>query len=141
MAKSWKRNSWCARTRQGLAATHHAWPRARLLVITLPVRAVRRESPCMNHAITYSLRLCTWSGIAVYVHWSWFVVAYLEIVRRVNPYTSLAWNVLEYLTLFGIVVLHEFGHAFACRQVGGRADKIVLWPLGGAAFVHPPPRP
>lgn len=38
-------------------------------------------------------------------------------------------------------MLHEFGHALACRQVGGRADQIVLWPLGGVAYVDPPPRP
>ena len=37
--------------------------------------------------------------------------------------------------------MHEFGHALACRQVGGRANKIMLWPLGGVAFVDPPPRP
>jgi Zn-dependent protease len=37
--------------------------------------------------------------------------------------------------------MHEFGHALACRQVGGVADRIVLWPLGGIAFVNPPPRP
>jgi Zn-dependent protease len=45
------------------------------------------------------------------------------------------------LALFLIVLLHEFGHALACRQVGGRADRIVLWPLGGVAYVDPPPRP
>ena len=37
--------------------------------------------------------------------------------------------------------MHEFGHAFACRQTGGQADTVVLWPLGGIAFVKPPPRP
>jgi Zn-dependent protease len=37
--------------------------------------------------------------------------------------------------------MHEFGHALACRSVGGRADQIVLWPLGGVAFVDPPQRP
>ena len=51
------------------------------------------------------------------------------------------WNILEYLALFGIVLLHEFGHALACRQVGGQANRIMLWPLGGVAFVQPPPRP
>ena len=35
----------------------------------------------------------------------------------------------------------NFGHSLACRSVGGRADQIVLWPLGGVAFVDPPPRP
>ncbi len=56
-------------------------------------------------------------------------------------YSSLVWNVLEYLALFAIVLLHEFGHALACRQVGGTVDRIMLWPLGGVAFVNPPPRP
>jgi Zn-dependent protease len=37
--------------------------------------------------------------------------------------------------------MHEFGHALACRQVGGKADHIILWPLGGVAFVQPPHRP
>src|SRR5207247_11342879 len=40
-----------------------------------------------------------------------------------------------------IVLLHEYGHALACRQVGGIANRIVLWPLGGVAYVDPPPRP
>jgi Zn-dependent protease len=48
---------------------------------------------------------------------------------------------LEYLSLFLIVLLHEYGHAMACRQVGGTADQIVLWPLGGVAYVNPPQRP
>jgi Zn-dependent protease len=53
----------------------------------------------------------------------------------------VAWNVLEYLALFAIVLMHEFGHALACRQVGGTADTIMLWPLGGVAYVSPPSRP
>src|SRR6202044_4186980 len=73
--------------------------------------------------------------------WSWFLVAAFEIQSRNHSYSSIAWNVLEYLALFMIVTLHEFGHALACRQVGGRADRIVLWPLGGVAYVNPPPRP
>ena len=81
------------------------------------------------------------AGIQVYLHWSWLLVAYFEIVNRVNRYQSMTWNVIEYLALFAIVLLHEFGHALACRQVGGEANRIMLWPLGGVAFVQPPPRP
>jgi Zn-dependent protease len=81
------------------------------------------------------------AGIRVYVHWTWLLAAYFEIVNPVNQYQSMTWNVIEYLALFGIVLLHEFGHALACRQVGGVANRIMLWPLGGAAFVQPPPRP
>jgi Zn-dependent protease len=88
-----------------------------------------------------SIRLFTYSGIVVSLHWSWFLVAAYEIQTRKGSYSSVTWNVLEYLALFLIVLLHEFGHALACRQVGGRADQIVLWPLGGVAYVDPPPRP
>ncbi len=81
------------------------------------------------------------SGIDLFLHWSWFLVAVIEINNRARSYSSLTWNVLEYLALFFIVMLHEFGHALACRQVGGTANRIVLWPLGGVAYVSPPPRP
>lgn len=88
-----------------------------------------------------ALRLFRFSGVEVFLHWSWFLIGAVVIERRRLEYSSLTWNVLEYLSLFLIVLLHEFGHAFACRQVGGRADQIVLWPLGGVAYVDPPPRP
>jgi Zn-dependent protease len=88
-----------------------------------------------------SIRLGRIFGIDLYLHWSWFIIALIEIQWRAGGYTSLAWNVLEYLALFLIVLLHEFGHSLACRQVGGRANRIVLWPLGGVAYVDPPQRP
>lgn len=81
------------------------------------------------------------AGIRVYLHFTWFFVAVLEIFRFAHRYHNPAWAVAEYLTLFLIVLLHEFGHAFACRQTGGEANQIILWPLGGVAFVKPPPRP
>jgi Zn-dependent protease len=87
-----------------------------------------------------SIHLFRFSGVDVFLHWSWFVVAIYEIQSRSGRYTSIAWNVAEYLSLFLIVLLHEFGHAMACRQVGGTANQIVLWPLGGVAYVDPPPR-
>ena len=64
-------------------------------------------------------------GIDVYVHWSWFVVAAWDIQGRTGAYQSLLWNVLEYLSLFGLVLMHEFGHALACRQTGGTANQIM----------------
>ena len=88
-----------------------------------------------------TIRLFKFSGIQVYLHFSWFLVAAYELSRRTGIYSSPIWAAYEYLALFGIVLLHEFGHALACRQTGGTADQIVLWPLGGIAFVNPPRRP
>lgn len=94
----------------------------------------------MNAIRQNAIRLFQFQGINVSLHWSWFLVAAYEIGGRQRAYSSVTWNVLEYLALFLIVMLHEFGHALACRQVGGIANQIVLWPLGGVAYVNPPQR-
>ena len=80
-------------------------------------------------------------GIDVYLHWAWFLIVAYDIQARNHVYSSYLWNGLETLSLFGIVLMHEFGHALACRSVGGTAKQIILWPLGGVAFVSPPQRP
>lgn len=43
--------------------------------------------------------------------------------------------------LFGIILIHEFGHCFGARSVGGDAHQILMWPLGGLAFAHAPMTP
>ena len=43
--------------------------------------------------------------------------------------------------LFGIVLIHEFGHCFGARSVGGFAENILMWPLGGLAYAHAPMTP
>jgi Zn-dependent protease len=99
-----------------------------------------RQSPTPRQS-KGSLRIARIAGIDVFVHWSWAIVAAVEISFRSTDFSSPFWNALEYLTLFAIVLAHEFGHALACRSVGGQADTIVLWPLGGIAYVQPPQRP
>ena len=98
-----------------------------------------------------SLRLFRLAGINVYVHWTWLLVAFFQVQYRargaqdgnswIPTYDSPRWYWIEYVSLFAIVLMHEFGHALACRQVGGFAENIVLWPLGGIALVRPPVRP
>jgi Zn-dependent protease len=88
-----------------------------------------------------SLLLFQIAGTKVYVHISWFIAAYFLLQDRPVPYSSFGWDIAEYVAGFGLVLLHELGHVFACRQTGGVADRVVLWPLGGLAFVAPPPRP
>jgi uncharacterized protein (TIGR03067 family) len=95
-----------------------------------------------------SIRLFRVAGIDVLLHWSWFFFALL----RLQPadandsfdfahYQAQLWYVVEYVALFGFVLLHEFGHVLACRWVGGIANRIILWPLGGIALIDPPSRP
>src|SRR5580765_785788 len=88
-----------------------------------------------------SIKLFQLFGISVYLHWTWFAWFLIRYQMFGERYNSPAWYFAEYLALFVIVLMHEFGHALACRQVGGEANQIVLWPLGGVAYVAPPQRP
>src|SRR5438874_13840431 len=87
------------------------------------------------------IRLFRFAGIDVYLHFTWFLVAAIFMTDYVRRFQSPVWGVLEYVARFVIVLTHEFGHALACCQVGGVATRIILWPLGGIAFVNPPLRP
>ncbi len=88
-----------------------------------------------------TIRLFRFAGVEVFLHFSWFLVAAYWVTVLSRRYEQIGWAIAEYCVLFVVVLLHEFGHAFACRSTGGRADRIVLWPLGGIAYVQPPPRP
>jgi Zn-dependent protease len=88
-----------------------------------------------------SIRLFRVAGIQVSLHFSWFLVAAYQLTARRYGYRDPMFALYEYMALFGIVLLHEFGHALACRQTGGTANYILLWPFGGVAFVRPPERP
>jgi Zn-dependent protease len=45
------------------------------------------------------------------------------------------------ITIFGLlfvsVLIHEFGHIFAARWSGGEGEDVLMWPLGGLAYVRP----
>lgn len=78
-----------------------------------------------------------WFGVSVSLHYLFIVFVGFNLLSSQQP----AIDLLFYTILFGIVLIHEFGHCLACRWVGGVANQIILWPLGGLAFVQPPPRP
>lgn len=71
-----------------------------------------------------ALRLFRFAGIGVWLHWSWLIAALWVLNYRQHLYASPVWNAAEWLALFGLVMLHEFGHALACRSVGGRRTRL-----------------
>jgi Zn-dependent protease len=79
------------------------------------------------------------AGIRVRVHITYLLIAGSELLNAMGKdYFRFAGPSLA--TLFVIVLLHEFGHCLACRRVGGSADDVLMWPLGGLASCAPPPR-
>lgn len=77
-------------------------------------------------------------GIRVFAHSMLVISMVLIALFGYGPGFGWSDNLLAASMLFLIVLLHEFGHCFACRWVGGEADEIVMHPLGGLALCRPP---
>ena len=84
----------------------------------------------------WSLRIGRIAGIGIYLHatflllpiwigWSYFAV------RR--EWSDALGGVLFAFVLFGIIVLHELGHALTARRFGIPTRDITLLPIGGVA--------
>jgi len=103
----------------------------------------RGTKPSFNDPMSWSFPVFRVAGITVRLH-VFFLVFVLAMVARAaasdGPF-GLAPTLLALGALFTVILLHEFGHCAACRACGGRADEVLLWPLGGLASCEPPHRP
>lgn len=102
-------------------------------------RALGRIFGDGENPLGWSLPIATVVGIRVKVHLFFLVYIAGQIVSSISQNRmGLGFAALSMGALFLVVLLHEFGHCFACRRVGGEADEILLWPLGGLAMCNPP---
>jgi Zn-dependent protease len=78
-------------------------------------------------------------GIQVRIHLLFVVFIIAELIWSLKrDAEGPAIKAFEMGWLWLLVILHEFGHCLACRLVGGEADRVLLWPLGGLAMCRPP---
>ena len=103
----------------------------------------------MRDPITWSFPIGRMFGVTVRIH-ILFVIFFAVSVLRVafvpegkNPQPEGAWiDILVILSLLFLSVLaHEFGHVFGARFVGGDCQEVLMWPLGGLAYVEAPHTP
>lgn len=94
-----------------------------------------------ENPLGWAIPLYTAWGIRVKIS-IWFVFfAALELIWSLTRDSiGFPYMVIGMASLFLLVLLHEYGHCFACRRVGGTADQILMWPLGGLAYCVPPHR-
>ncbi|MCB0569165.1 MAG: site-2 protease family protein [Phaeodactylibacter sp.] len=92
--------------------------------------------------MAWSLKIFRFAGINVYLHWTflllliWIVVASLSSGQPTAEALMPAWVILS---LFGCVLLHEFGHALQARRYGITTERITLLPIGGVASLEKMP--
>ena len=76
--------------------------------------------------------------IPVRLHWTLlFVVAYwmADPIREGAGTEWIVFVAAAMLMNFAVILFHELGHCWAARRVGGHVDQVLLWPLGGMAYV------
>lgn len=99
----------------------------------------------MRDPMNWAFPLFRAFGIPVKVHVFFLVITLGLFLRQYldkdNVVAGIDLFLFTVVLLFGIVLLHEFGHCFGGRAVGGEATEILIWPLGGLAFVDVPHSP
>jgi Zn-dependent protease len=100
----------------------------------------------MRNLLTWSLPLGHLFGIPIRIHVLFPVVVLGLILREVfpPPRSGPGFPVVACILmglLFVSVLLHELGHCYGARLVDGEAREILLWPLGGLAFMDVPHTP
>lgn len=83
-----------------------------------------------------SLKLFTWFGIPVHLHWTFgLIFLYAVWIGHSNNLDVFGtiWLMVFFIMLFGCVLLHEYGHSLTARQYGVETKDIILTPIGGIA--------
>jgi len=101
--------------------------------------------PSFDNPFTWALDIGRVNGISIRIHVLFLVYIVIMLWRSAMPVSSnqtlapldFRLMAIAMAGLFVIVLAHELGHCLACRWVGGRADEILMWPLGGLAFCRP----
>ena len=96
----------------------------------------------MLNPMTWSIPFFRLFGVQVRVHILFFLVTlgmfFREAFREGAYVATLDVFFFSIIMLFGIVLFHEFGHVFGGRSVGGDCEEVLLWPLGGLAYMSVP---
>lgn len=80
------------------------------------------------------------AGIPLQFHWSFILVGLWLLYDSWEP-SGIRWDNFQWLLLwvsavFLAVLLHELGHALVARRWNIETQKIVLYPIGGGAFLE-----
>jgi Zn-dependent protease len=99
----------------------------------------------MREPMQWSFPIGRLFGAAIRIHIMFPIVVLGLYLKALKDYSAVPGAAGSAAIFFGLmflsVLLHEYGHVFAARSVGGDANEIVLWPLGGLAMCDVPHQP
>jgi stage IV sporulation protein FB len=87
--------------------------------------------------LNWSFKLFTIFRIPVRMHWTLPLFMIGEILSSLNLHggEALKYTAGAMVLLWVQVLTHELGHCWGAWRVGEHAEQILLWPLGGMAYV------
>lgn len=84
-----------------------------------------------QNPLFWSFGAGTWSGVHLRISWLMPMVLMWVLFEF-----GLKLGGALFAVMFVSVLLHEIGHILAARATEGSGDEILMWPLGGLAFVE-----
>jgi Zn-dependent protease len=105
-----------------------------------PIREqpVHTAPPAPVTRVQYARFMFKVCGIPVFLSYSMIILVLADIIQSFRWggwYLWIVFFIAVDVVLFLSVLLHELAHCAATRCVGGHTSHILLWPLGGLAFV------
>lgn len=98
---------------------------------------VATAGPCgEGERVKWSFVIARLFGVEVRVHLTFFLLLVFFGFRgwsSSGTWQGMLGSVLFQLTIFGCVLLHEFGHVLMARRFGIRTRDVTLLPIGGLA--------
>ncbi len=84
-------------------------------------------------------------GVPTELHWSFLFVPVAILIYAYESGLGVRWTQVRWWSgitalLFLFVLVHELGHALTAKWRGVRAEKIILFPLGGGALIPEEPK-
>lgn len=92
-----------------------------------------------ENPLAWGFTIFSIKGIRVRIHLLFIVYLLSELIFTLPGNQEgfvFVWPRL--LAMLTLVLAHEFGHCIMCRRIGGQANEIMLWPLGGLAMCTVP---
>jgi Zn-dependent protease len=90
-----------------------------------------------------ALQIGRFAGIKISVHWTFLIllvwIVYANAKSEADT-VAILWSIGFTLSIFGCVVLHEFGHALMAKHFHINTRDITLYPIGGVARLESMPK-
>ncbi|MBI2931565.1 MAG: hypothetical protein HYY16_07920 [Planctomycetes bacterium] len=103
----------------------------------LVINGAREGGAPIGGFLNWTFPLFRLFGIPIRCHWFYPVLVAMYVLQALaeGGARHMGWMAMVMAALLVTTIVHELGHCFMAQSLGQHADQILLWPLGGLAYV------